>query len=178
STVNGITVTRISLWIRNEIESITIPDTVTYIGDFKNGGGGWEPCSSLESITVDENNPNYCSVEGVLFNKDQTSLVCCPTKREGEYRIPDSVTTIEKSAFKDCIALTNVIIPEGVTTIKEYAFSNCDSITAINIPSTVINIEGDTQGLSSVYRGFVKDCDNLSQINVSEDNEYYSSDNG
>ena len=45
-------------------------------------------------MTVDTNNPAYSSVDGVLFNKSQTTLIQCPGAKTGSYTIPNSVTSI------------------------------------------------------------------------------------
>jgi hypothetical protein len=54
--------------------------------------------------------------------------------------IPNSVTSIGSSAFKDCSGLTQVTIPESVTSIGEYAFAGCTGLTEVAIPSSVTDI--------------------------------------
>ncbi len=116
--------------------SITIPDSVTGINHWVFMG-----CDSLTSIAVDENNPNYCSVDGVLFNKDKTEIVCHPAgKTNTTYTIPNSVTSIFYGAFGYCTQLTSVIIPDSVTSIGDYSFQSCKSLTSISIPYSVTNI--------------------------------------
>ena len=63
----------------SSLTSITIPESVTSIGEDIVFYG----CSSLTSINVSENNKNYCSVDGVLINKDKTRLIQYPIKKEG-----------------------------------------------------------------------------------------------
>jgi len=55
--------------------------------------------------------------------------------------IPNSVTSIENSAFDGCSALTSINIPNSVTRIGEWAFSKCSALTSINIPNSVTSIE-------------------------------------
>ena len=82
------------------LTSVTIPASVTHIDDDFNN------CSSLTSISVDEGNTDYKSVDGVLMSKDGTILFTYPGgKTETAYTIPDGVTTIDYSAFYGCNGL-------------------------------------------------------------------------
>ena len=67
----------------------------------------------------------YSSVNGVLFDKSQTTLIQFPGGIGGSYTIPASVTSIGDYAFDDCTGLTSVTIPSSVTSIGELAFSCC-----------------------------------------------------
>ena len=75
------------------LTSVTIPASVTNIG----GNAFWF-CTKLTAITVAATNSVYGSLDGVLFNKNQTSLVQCPGGKAGSYTIPDTVTSIEGGA--------------------------------------------------------------------------------
>jgi hypothetical protein len=111
------------------LTSITIPDLVTSIGS-----DAFHYCSSLTAITVDTNNSYYSSMDGVLFNKSQSTLVLYPAGKTGnDYTIPNSVTSIENYAFYNCIGLTSVTIPSSVEIIGNYAFYGCTGLTAINV---------------------------------------------
>ncbi len=114
------------------LSSVTIPDSVTSIGD------AFEGCISLTGITVDSNNKTYCSIDGVLFNKDETTLILYPAgKQSAEYTIPDSVTTIGSGAFEYCRSLTSVIIPDSVTSIGGWVFYSCSyKLTSISFIDT------------------------------------------
>ena len=95
-----------------------------------------------ERITVDALNSVYSSVDGVLFNKSQTTLIQYPGGKAGSYTIPNSVTSIGDCAFDGCTSLTSVTIPNSVTSIGDCAFDYCTSLTSVTIPSSVTNIEG------------------------------------
>ena len=107
---------------------VTIPNSVTAIGAF-----AFFQCSSLSAINVNEENNQYSSVNGVLFNKDQTTLIQFPNGKHGEYTLPGSVITIERYAFPWSTHLTEVTIPNSVTFIEINSFYYCDNLTAINV---------------------------------------------
>lgn len=122
------------------LTDINLPDGVIYIEDnafhecglteFRIPAGvtdisriGLFDCGSLTSVHVDENNPNYSSVDGVLFDKNQTTLICYPSGNpRTSYTIPDGVTNIGDHAFSSCGNLTGIHIPSSVKSIGPYAF--------------------------------------------------------
>ena len=107
--------------------SLTIPSSVTSIGE-----SAFFYCNGL--ITVDMANLNYSSADGVLFNKDKTTLILCSTFKSGSYTIPSSVTTIEDYAFSNCSRLTgSLIIPSSVTSIGFLAFFYCNVIITVDM---------------------------------------------
>ena len=124
---------RYAFWNCTHLTSVEIPNSVTSIGDhaFRN-------CSSLTDINVDSNNADYSSMDGVLFNKDKTELICYPIgKTNTSYTIPNSVTSIGDCAFRNCTSLTSVTIPDSVTSIGYFAFEGCTSLTSVTIPDSV-----------------------------------------
>ena len=129
------------------LTSVTIPESVTNIGDYAFRG-----CSGLTGIWVDANNPAYCNDDsGVLFNKNKTSLICCPAVFSGTYAVPESVTYIGWHAFDNCTGLTSVTIPEGVTRIEYDAFDGCTgltSVTILNPDCSISSYSGSTLGSS------------------------------
>jgi len=96
---------------------------------------------NLTSIQVDSDNPNYSDNNGVLFNKNKTTLLQYPLgNSRTEYIIPEGVTSIGQEAFIYAISLTSIIIPEGVTSIGQEAFVYAISLTSISIPASVTSI--------------------------------------
>ena len=115
------------------LETITIPASVTHIG-----ASAFTGCIILKSIEVDASNPAYVSVNGVLFNKDKTTLLCYPAgKTATSYTIPGTVISIGDNAFENCGAIRNVNIPDSVKNIGVYAFDECQALTSISIPGGV-----------------------------------------
>lgn len=135
----------------------------------------------LEEVIVAPGNNTYCSIDGVMFTKDRSTLVIYPKNRAGAYAvpdgtvrigqyafsnriglisvtIPDSVTVIEESAFRNCLNLTNVDIGRNVTSIKDHSFDNCEMLTSVTIPASVTEI-----GCFAFYT-----CDNLDTVTIPE----------
>ena len=117
------------------LTSATIPSSVTSIGYRAFGS-----CHSLTVIQVEAANPNYSSLDGVLFDKTLNALIRYPAGKSGPYSIPASVTSIGDYAFIDCFGLTSVTIPNSVTSIGEAAFNTCAGLIALTIPASVTSI--------------------------------------
>ncbi len=166
------------------IQEITIPAGVTSISY-----AGLYGCFS--NIYVDPANQYYTSVDGVLFNKDLTTIMCYPRLRNEEsYTVPSSVTVIGGCAFYSS-SLSTVIIPNGVTRFETGAFRYCRQLKSIEIPETVELIESENfEGCNSLTSVFVpasvtsmagdvfSGCTSLKEIIVDQNNPAYASVDG
>ena len=125
-----------SFYACNSLSSVTISSAVSSIGD-----DAFLDCERLTGIQVSSVNSAYSSIDGVLFNKDKSVLICYPNAHSGaSYSIPTGVQRIERRAFHYASKLTAVTIPNTVTTIGEQAFSNCFRLTSISVPDSVTQI--------------------------------------
>ena len=115
--------------------TISIPSTITEIGS----NAFWD--ARFESYSVDGDNPNYSSENGVLFNKVKTTLLYYPRNNASiSYTINDNVTSIAESAFYSASNLTTVTIGSGITEIPTNAFNNATKLTSVTIGENVTTI--------------------------------------
>lgn len=152
STLGGCPVTTIgscAFLCRKSLTSITIHEGVTTIGPCAFGG-----CKKLRAINVAVENPNYQSIDGVLYSKEGGTILAVPGAL-ASITIPEGVTTIGGYAFAGCKAIKSITIPKGVTTIWNAAFRGCESLTSITIPGSVMMIGeeafGGCKALRDVY---------------------------
>ena len=118
-----------------ELTSLTIGKSVTDIKFISK-------LPKINTVTVDPENPTYCSVDNIIYNKEKTKLIfALPSAVSGEFTIPDSVTEIGESAFANCHALSAVTIGARVTKIGAKAFFGCGKLTRITIPDNVTEID-------------------------------------
>ena len=132
------------------LTSIEIPNSVTSIGSYAFYG-----CSGLTSIVVENGNSVYDSrnnCNALIETATNTLIAGCQNTT-----IPNSVTSIEGSAFAYCDGLTSVTIPNSITSIEDGAFFYCTALTSIEIPNSVTNIGeyafANCSGLTSVTIG-------------------------
>ncbi len=134
------------------LTGVTIPTSVTSIGRHV-----FQNCRNLTNINVDQDNMYYSSEDGVLFNKDKTSLLVYPDGNlKTSYIIPNSVIFVGDSAFDGCINLTSITIPDSVTSLGRDSFYYCTRLKSIIIPDSVTLI-GD-----EAFRS----CDDLTSITL------------
>lgn len=121
----------------SSLKTIRLPKTLTYFAP-----SALDNCNALSFVEVDAENPNYASVDGVLFDKGISSLIKYPAQKDGAfYKVPDSVTSIVGYAFAFC-KLTEVILPEGLGGLEDGVFMCCTELMKVNIPSGVTKIGG------------------------------------
>lgn len=145
------------------LTSVTIPASVVEIS-----GYAFEFCTSLVSINVDPENDVYCSVDGVLFEKDSegnpTILVAYPGgKSDRSYMVPSTVISVE-DAFQGCRYLQSLTVPDSVLIIRQ--ISCCPALKTVHFGSSVLYIGGFDR------------CPALESITVSQDNLDYVSVDG
>ncbi len=101
--------------------------------------------SNLESVTVEVGNPNFNTIDGVLFRG--SALVAYPKGKTGEtYSVPAGTTAIGEDAFQSAPTLTTVTLPDSITVLENAAFIYATNLASINLPSGLT-----TLGQNSLY---------------------------
>lgn len=142
-------ISRNSFWNCKGIKSIQLTANIDRIG--------YNPFAGCDNLLIQsEDNPYFRVERGIVFNLAKTQILCATDRSVGaEYRVPKTVTHInrgafsgckslchidfnaviyiDKSAFTNCTNLTEVFVPDCVTYIGEWAFSYCTSLTKISI---------------------------------------------
>lgn len=124
----------------HSLTSITIPNNVTSIGSH-----AFSESEKLASIIVDESNPIYSSLNGNLYNKNQTELLQYASgKTDSSFSVPKSVTRIGEYAFYYCKNLVAVSLTNSIIDIEQYAFAGCENLKEISFPNSLKNIASDS----------------------------------
>ena len=90
--------------------------------------------SQFREIVVADNNPCYCSLDGILFSKDKKTLFFAPRNLTlSSYAVPDGVEHIMDYAFANNRGLKEIQIPDSVQTIGEYAFAHCKELQSVQL---------------------------------------------
>ena len=117
------------------LTDVAIPDSITNLET-----RAFSERAGLANISVSAAHPAYASIDGVLFDKDATTLLRYPPAKAGAYSIPDSITCINDGAFRDCTGLTSLTFGGGITNIDDYALSGCSGLTDVMFPDSVTHI--------------------------------------
>ena len=131
------------------LKAVTFPNTLTCINEYAFDNSGltyvyipasvqiigsnpFHDCQSLTEIEVDSSNPNYTSVNGVLFNKSMTELIGYPVgNNANSYIVPEGVTQIGINAFGYAKKLRNVTLPSSLTYVNYIAFAYSPSLVNV-----------------------------------------------
>ena len=136
-----------------ELVNITLPVRLSglCVGTFKD-------CENLEKVIVQEDNPRFLTIDGVLFNKEKKALLFYPLNKKGtEYAIPDGIERIKMDAFSKCKNLISVIFPESLKMIEMEAFGGCENLLSITLP----------ENLKGICYGAFCGCNKLQKITLS-----------
>ena len=131
-----------------DLKKVQIPATVTNIECC------FYDCRNLSAINVDEANPEFCSIDGVLYTKDHKKLIAYPNAHGKEYIVPDGVEEIGHFTFKSCCDLEVIKLPKTVKKIGTNAFYRCDKLKYVYIPDGIRKI-GDINGNTSINFHFI-----------------------
>ena len=156
--IDGYTVTNLAAQLFFSdygITSVYVPATVVYFGEDPDDNM-WDYvfsyCYSLEKITVDPDNPSFCSVDGVLYNKEKTILINYPVAREGtSFHVPEGVKDLCCTSFAGSSArnLRELYLDGSNTWWYTYTFSGCGDLTVYYLPGG----QSERKALSEIENG-------------------------
>ena len=138
--IEGHTVSYVNLYTPEDSEDDTNIITIRLPGtiDFKESS--FPTC--LENLFFTSDNPDYTSVDGIVYSKDMTKIEYFPKAHKGVYIMPETVTDIGGAFFR-CSGITEVVLPDGLKDLGHSiagAFYQCTSLKKVNIPSSITEI--------------------------------------
>ncbi len=161
---------------------LTLPKSVSYINHNLLSYG------SLNEFSVDSANPFFCSIDGVLYNRDTTKLICFPNRKKKAPIFPIKLRNIGAHAFKGNRYLSKITLPNSIDSIGDRAFCSCDNLRKVNIPNSVryfgegvfynsksiksIELPNSINGISS---RLFSDCSSLSKVELPKNIKIISS---
>lgn len=186
--LDGVEVLGIHCFSYNpKLEKVSIPKTLYSLHSCS-----FQDCLKLQSIDVDPENPNFTSVDGVMFSKYKTSIYCYPAgKPEKSYTVPEGVYSIWNKSFAEASNLEEVIFPDTLTFIDYYAFAGCQGLKTVTFPDSLTEI--GNQAFDSCYNlttvnlpanlevidpGAFVGCNKLKNIKIDKDNPNFTSVSG
>lgn len=143
-----------------ELYNYSFPYTVRYSYRLRK-----ELDCSFKTIEVDEENPYYKSINGILYTKDLKTLVSVPAKWDKNtiFSVPQEVEKIEKYAFENNKTIKIIIIPDSVKELSESAISECLNLEEVVLPKNLEKIPKNLlAGSSKLIR--ISWPDNLKEI--------------
>ena len=157
------------------LKNLHIPANMTFIGEY-----AFVALPNLTEFTVDEGNPYYTAVDGLLVGQDGRKLIAVPAGRTGALYVPVEIEVIGFGAFEDSKLseinfspdanilsfgyrafynaknITEMYIPASVVAVDYYAFANCSNLSKVTL--------AEGSGLNGVYEGAFLNCFKLSEI--------------
>lgn len=141
--IDGYTVTHIKSVTASSLtaKTIVVPASIIAVGE--RNLPAFYGCTTVENFVVAEENPAFCAIDGVLYNKAQTKIVSYPKGRaQKSYVVPEGVTVIGEGAFWFAETLTSLTLPNTLVEIEPDGIRGCSGITELKLPES-LRIIGD-----------------------------------
>ncbi len=95
-----------------DVKVVEIPRTVTSVE-----GTSFFSCSDLVSIEVNETNPSFISIDGVLMSRDMKKIIKCPDSKTS-FEVPEGVEIVGYDAFKHCKNISELVFPSSTHKVE------------------------------------------------------------
>lgn len=177
--LNGVETIEKNAFLNCRLTNVNIPASVKNIDFTSVFSGSSTTYNKIVSVNVSMDNPYFSSVDGVVYNKDMTSLLYYPLYKTGTtFTIPETVVEIGENAFRHNQYLTIIKIPDTVKTLNERSFYGMKSLTSLQIGSSVeiapwcfTNCESlktvvISEGVTSIPTAAFQGCNNLVEITI------------
>ena len=141
-----------SFWMCTSVKTFVIPRSLKILDGFV-----FTHMSAIKNVILPKGDSNFVLIDGVLYTKDMKCLIrYFPKlhKKDSTFVVPQSVRTIDVSAFRECQQLEEIIIPDKVTSIGRWAFEKCNKLRRIVLPKKLKKLEQLT----------FRDCSSLSEV--------------
>lgn len=166
------------------LTSLSLPDGVSTIGSKAFQGCGmssvvlpaaltemnadaFQNCWSLTEFDISSDNEYFAAVDGVLYTKDMSTLLLCPSGKSGTLTVPASVMTLGPLCFANS-GLEEITLPEGLTAIGAGAFDSAWAMSELTIPTSVTQIGAEA----------FSNCESLCDLAVAPGNSSYAAVDG
>ena len=156
---DGVTNFGMNIGLYTNIKQIKVPSTLESLGTANKFP------TSISNVIVDENNTRYASENGILYTKDDKTLIMCYLK-EKDINIEEGILTLNAYCFKQAENAENIILPESLQTISSSALRENNKFNKILIGKNVSSISPMFKLTN--YAGIVE---------ISEENPYYTIEN-
>lgn len=117
----------------SSLTAFELPSTLSAIGTNAFAG-------TTVQLTVEDGSTAFVQDEfGAVYDSKLTTLISFPSEQEGEYVVPDSVTSIPEGVFRGS-NLTSIVLPASVTVISDAMFENAVNLTSVTMKGRITSI--------------------------------------
>lgn len=146
------------------IDTVIITKKLTHIAN-----NAFVHCTGIKNFTVDENNPAYTDLNGVLYSKDKSIIYRYPSQNQAtEYTIDPNAVVIETGCFQHNLYLKKININDLIKRIEASALEDLPLLEEIILPKSLEHL-----GRKAIYN-----CFSLKSISISDENTYFKTKNG
>lgn len=140
------------------LETINISSTVEVLSP--NGDGGISPNNSLKHVNVDANNTRLYSIDGVVYDSQESALILYPCAKPGtSFTVPDNITKVETYGLYQSKYLKEINL-NNINQLCAGAIQRCTGLTSLTLPV----------GLAEIPDGSISGCSNIQCYDVHPDN--------